>query len=71
MTKKTFRNTYKELYLITKEVYDKVMSQISNRADKDKTTELNPSISINDSETANDIRISKPEESLSTSLNEI
>ena len=40
MTKKTFNNSYSELYLITKEVYHKVMDNITNRSDKDETIEL-------------------------------
>ena len=41
MTKKTFNNSYSELYLITKEVYHKVMDNITNRSDKDETIETN------------------------------
>ena len=46
MTKKTFKNTYSQLYLITPEVYNKVMHGISNRVDKDKTLELNQSENV-------------------------
>ena len=50
MTKKTFNNSYSELYLITKEVYHKVMDNITNRSDKDETIELNENNNWNEDE---------------------
>ena len=41
MTKKTFKKTYTELYLINPEVYDKIIDNISDDGEKTEMTELN------------------------------
>ena len=41
MRKKSFKSSYSELYLITKDIYNKVMSNITDNADQSHVTELN------------------------------
>ena len=43
MRKKTFKNSYSELYLITPEIYHKIMNNLDNKSEKDSTQELNKS----------------------------
>ena len=41
MRKKSFKSSYSELYLITKDIYNKVMTNITDNADQSHVTELN------------------------------
>ena len=39
--KQSFKNSYSELYLITPEIYHKIMNNLDNNVDRDSTVELN------------------------------
>ena len=41
MRKKTFKSSYSELYLITPQIYHKIMDNLDNKSEKDSTLELN------------------------------
>ena len=42
MTKKGFKSSYSELYLVTPEVYSKIMNNLSSKIDKNEMEQLNP-----------------------------